>query len=404
MSHSHSHALPAAPGRIALPGIVQGLSIAAVLAGGAALAMSFSRGDLQLAWSSYLIGVFFALGLGVFGVAWLAILYLARADWSVTMRRIPEAMTSWLLPGGLLTMAVGLGAHSLYHWSHADVVAADELLTHKAPFLNMGMFYALVGVSLALWVAFAALIVGASHRQDKEGGIGPTRTSRTFSAIFLVVFALTISIVSFYLLLSLDAHWFSTMFAVLVFTDVVQTGTAFVAVVAGLMVMNGQLQGFINDNHLHSLGKMVFAATGFWAYIYFCQHMLIWYANIPEETVYFLRRQENGWLPYLLALPALKFVVPFLLMVPRDAKRNPKKLVPVAILILFAQFWELFVMVGPAVSHGEAAAHAHLPVVEFAATLGFIGLFTLVFGWSLARHDAVPLKDPALTECLNYHS
>ena len=404
MSHSHSHALPAAPGRIALPGIVQGLSIAAVLAGGAALAMSFSRGDLQLAWSSYLIGVFFALGLGVFGVAWLAILYLARADWSVTMRRIPEAMTSWLLPGGLLTMAVGLGAHSLYHWSHADVVAADELLTHKAPFLNMGMFYALVGVSLALWVAFAALIVGASHRQDKEGGIGPTRTSRTFSAIFLVVFALTISIVSFYLLLSLDAHWFSTMFAVLVFTDVVQTGTAFVAVVAGLMVMNGRLQGFINDNHLHSLGKMVFAATGFWAYIYFCQHMLIWYANIPEETVYFLRRQENGWLPYLLALPALKFVVPFLLMVPRDAKRNPKKLVPVAILILFAQFWELFVMVGPAVSHGEAAAHAHLPVVEFAATLGFIGLFTLVFGWSLARHDAVPLKDPALTECLNYHS
>ncbi|MBL8140735.1 MAG: hypothetical protein JNM38_06485 [Acidobacteria bacterium] len=404
MSHSHSHALPAAPGRLALPGIVQGLSIAAVLAGGAALAMSFSRGDLQLAWSSYLIGVFFALGLGVFGVAWLAILYLARADWSVTMRRIPEAMTSWLLPGGLLTMAVGLGAHSLYHWSHADVVAADELLTHKAPFLNMGMFYALVGVSLALWVAFAALIVGASHRQDKEGGIGPTRTSRTFSAIFLVVFALTISIVSFYLLLSLDAHWFSTMFAVLVFTDVVQTGTAFVAVVAGLMVMNGRLQGFINDNHLHSLGKMVFAATGFWAYIYFCQHMLIWYANIPEETVYFLRRQENGWLPYLLALPALKFVVPFLLMVPRDAKRNPKKLVPVAILILFAQFWELFVMVGPAVSHGEAAAHAHLPVVEFAATLGFIGLFTLVFGWSLARHDAVPLKDPALTECLNYHS
>ena len=404
MSHSHSHALPAAPGRIALPGIVQGLSIAAVLAGGAALAMSFSRGDQQLAWSSYLIGVFFALGLGVFGVAWLAILYLARADWSVTMRRIPEAMTSWLLPGGLLTMAVGLGAHSLYHWSHADVVAADELLTHKAPFLNMGMFYALVGVSLALWVAFAALIVGASHRQDKEGGIGPTRTSRTFSAIFLVVFALTISIVSFYLLLSLDAHWFSTMFAVLVFTDVVQTGTAFVAVVAGLMVMNGRLQGFINDNHLHSLGKMVFAATGFWAYIYFCQHMLIWYANIPEETVYFLRRQENGWLPYLLALPALKFVVPFLLMVPRDAKRNPKKLVPVAILILFAQFWELFVMVGPAVSHGEAAAHAHLPVVEFAATLGFIGLFTLVFGWSLARHDAVPLKDPALTECLNYHS
>lgn len=404
MSHPHSHGLPAVPGRLALPGIVQGLSAAAVLVGGAAIAWALGRGETQLAWSSYLIGAFFALGLGVFGVAWLAILYLARGAWSVTMRRIPEAMTAWLVPGGVLTMAVGLGAHSLYHWSHADVVAGDPLLLHKSPFLNLTMFSALVGLSLVLWVVFAALLVRVSRRQDRDGGIGPSRTSRTLSAIFLVVFALTLSIVSFYLLLSLDAHWFSTMFAVLVFTDVVQTGTAFVAIVAGLLVMHGKLPGFLNEHHLHSLGKMVFAATGFWAYIYFCQHMLIWYANIPEETIYFIRRAENGWLPYLLLLPVLKFVVPFLLLLPRDAKRNPRKLVPVAILILFAQFWELYVMVAPAMGHGEEAAHGHVPLVEFGATLGFLGLFTLVFGWSLARHDAVPLKDPALAECLEYHS
>ncbi|MBK9089917.1 MAG: hypothetical protein IPL90_13055 [Holophagales bacterium] len=320
MSHDHSHALPAAPGRLALPGAVQGLAIALVLVGGAALGWAFAGGHAQLAWSAYLIGAFFALGLGVFGAAWLAILYLARGAWSVTMRRIPEAMTAWLLPGGVLTLAVGLGAHSLYHWSHADVVAKDALLTHKAPFLNMTMFFALVGASLLLWVIFAALLTGASRRQDREGGIGASRTSRTLSALFLVVFALTISIVSFYLLLSLDAHWFSTMFAVLVFTDVVQTGTAFVAVVAGLLVIAGRLKGFLNENHLHSLGKMVFASTGFWAYIYFCQHMLIWYANLPEETVYFLKRADNGWLPYLLILPLLKFVVPFLL--PPAARRQ----------------------------------------------------------------------------------
>jgi hypothetical protein len=387
-----------------MPGIVRVLSAAAVLAGAAALALTFSRGEAPLAWSAYLIGVFYALGLGVFGAAWLAMLYLARGHWSVTMRRIPEAMTAWLLPGGALAMAVGLGAHSLYQWSHAEVVAQDELLTHKAPFLNMTAFIALVGVSLVLWVAFAALLVGISHRQDREGGIAPTRKSRTVSAIFLVIFALTFSVVSFYFLLSLDAHWFSTMFAVLTFTDIVQTGTAFIAVVAGLLVMTGKLEGFLNENHLHSLAKMVFAWTGFWAYIYFCQHMLIWYANIPEETVYFLRRMENGWLPYLLLLPALKFVVPFLLLVPREAKRNPKRLVAVSVLILFAQFWELYVMVGPAVGHGEEAAHAHLPLVEFAATIGFVGLFTLVFGWFLARHDAVPLKDPSIAACLEYHT
>jgi hypothetical protein len=149
---------------------------------------------------------------------------------------------------------------------------------------------------------------------------------------------------------------------------------------------------------------MVFAATGFWAYIYFCQHMLIWYANIPEETVYFMRRTENGWLPYLLLLPVLKFVVPFLLLLPREAKRRPRVLVRVSVLILVAQFLELYVMVGPAVGHGEEAAHGPLPIVEFAATLGFVGLFTLVFGWYVARHNPVPLKDPSIGASLEYHS
>ena len=403
MSASHSHTLPDAPGRVGLPGLVQGLAGVAVLVGAAAIAWAFSH-DATLAWSTYLIGMFFALGLGVFGVAWIAILTLAGSAWSVTMRRIPEAMTAWLVPGGILAMLVTFGAHSLYHWSDTEAVAADALLTHKAPFLNMGMFGALVGGSLLLWVVFATWIVGVSRRQDVDGGMAATRTTRNASAIFMVIFALTLSIVSFYFLLSLDAHWFSTMFAVLVFTDVLQTGTAFVAIVAGLFVGAGVLKGFLNENHLHSLGKMVFATTGFWAYIYFCQFMLIWYANIPEETVYFLRRADNGWLPYLLLLPVFKFVVPFLLMLPRAGKRSPGRLVPVAMLILFAQFWELYVMVGPAVGHGDAAAHAHLPLVEFAGTLGFLGLFTLVFGWALARHGAVPLKDPSLAECLDYHS
>lgn len=404
MTHIHSHPLPPAPERLVVPTVVQGLSLAAAVAGVAALAWAFANGHVQLAWSAYLIGAFFALGLGVFGALWLAILYLAGASWSVTMRRIPEAMTAWLLPGGALAMGVGLGAHSLYEWSHAEVVAGDPLLSHKAPFLNLTMFTLLVGASLVLWVVFAALFVRASRRQDREGGIGATGTSRVVSALFLVVFAITISIVSFYFLLSLDAHWFSTMFAVLVFTDVMQTGTAFVAVVAGLMVATGNLKGFINENHIHSLAKMMFAATGFWAYIYFCQFMLIWYANIPEETAYFLRRSANGWLPYFLILPVLKFVVPFLLLLPRDAKRNPVKLVPVAMLIIFAQFWELYVMVGPAIGHGAEAAHGRLPAVEFLTTLGFLGLFVLVFGWSLGRQQAVPLKDPALAECLAYDS
>ncbi len=401
---SHEHVVPAAPGRLQLSGPARILALVAVLAGGGALAWAFAGGHAELAWSSYLIGAFFALGLGVFGVAWIATLYLTHGVWSVSMRRIPEAMAAWLLPGGALALLVLLGAHSLYHWADAEVVAADALLTHKAPFLNPGLFLALVGGSLLLWVAFGAWMTRNSRRQDQEGGLRLTNLNRTLSAVFLLFFALGLSVVSFYLLMSLEAHWFSTMFAVLVFTDIMQAGTAFVALVAGLFVISGRLEGFVNENHLHSLGKMVFATTGFWAYIYFCQYMLIWYANLPEETSYFLRRADHGWLPYLLALPALKFVVPFVLLVPREAKRNARRLVPVAALILFAQFFELFLMVAPALGHGEHAAHAHLPLVELAVTAGFFGLFVLVFGWSLGRHGAVPLKDPSLGECLEYHS
>lgn len=396
--------LPDAPMRLGLSGGVQGLAGAMVLIGAVSLGTAYARGDATLLWSTYLIGAFFALGLGVFGAAWMAMLHLSGGTWSVTMRRIPEAMTAWLVPGGLLVLAVALGAHSLYHWSDAERVAADELLSHKAPFLNLRMFTVFVAASVASWAAFAALLVGRSRRQDREGGVGLSRASRTLSGAFMVVFALTLSVVSFYLLLSLDAHWFSTMFAVLVFTDVMQTGTAFVAVAVGAFMMAGALRGFVNEHHLHSLGKMLFAWTGFWAYIYFCQFMLIWYANLPEETIYFLSRSANGWLPYMLVLPVLKFVVPFLALIPRDAKRRPGRLVPVALLVLVAQFWELYLMVAPAVGHGDVAAHAHLPVIEFGGTLGFAGLFLLVFGWSLTRHEAVPLKDPGLAECLAYQS
>ena len=400
MSHAPL-AVPPPPERLRLPAAVQALSLVCLTIGAAVLAWAFTEGDHHVAWTAYLVGAMFTLGLGAFGAMWLAILSLTGATWSVTMRRIPEAMTSWLLPGSVVAMGVIFGVHSLYEWTHPESVAASELLTHKAPFLNMTMFIALVGTSLAVWVAFAGAFVRASRRQDVEGGMSATRATRVLSAIFLVVFALTLSIISFYFLMSLDAHWFSTMFAVLVFTDFVQTGTAFVAIVAGLMILSRTLNGFVNENHLHSLAKMVFASTGFWAYIYFCQYMLIWYANIPEETAYFIRRSSDGWLPYLLLLPLLKFVVPFVLLLPRDAKRNPRRLVPVAMLLLFAQFWELFLMVAPAAGEGAAA---RLPVIELAATLGFFGLFVLVFGWSLSRHEAVPLKDPALAACLAYES
>jgi len=319
------------------------------------------------------------------------------------MRRLPEAMTSWLLPGGLFAIAVALGGHHLYHWSDPAAVEADELLLHKEPFLNLGLFYALVGASLIVWVIFGFLMLRNSRAQDDSGKVSLSRANVHLSALFVVIYAVSFSVVSFYLLMSLEAHWFSTMYAVLTFTDMIQTGTAFVALVAALLILRGGLGGFVNENHLHSLAKMMFAFTGFWAYIYFCQYLLIWYGNLPEETVHFIVRQEDGWLASLLILPFLKFIVPFVYMLPRENKRRPGRVAAMAVLLLVAQFWELYVLVAPAVGHGPERASGHLPWVEAIVTLGFLGLFVLVFAWSLGRHNAVPLKDPRLRECLAYH-
>jgi len=402
MSHGN-HAIPEPPAPIKIGMAPKALAAVAVLAGAGAFFYAYSGDHKSLAWSAYLIGAFYALGLGLFGVFWNAITGLASGVWSVTMRRVPEAMTSWLLPGGVLVMLVALGAHDLYHWTHAEAVAADALLQHKEPFLNMNGFVIGVGASILLWVIFAFVIGRNSRKQDETGSAALSRKNLVLSAIFVVIGALTLSVVSFYLLMSLEPHWFSTMYAVLIFTDVVQTGTAFVTLVVGLLIAKGSFGAFVNENHLHSLTKMMFATTGFWAYIYFCQFLLIWYANIPEETLYFITRYENGWLPWLIALPLVKWLIPFVILAPRENKRKIGRVVPMAILILVAQFFELYMLVSPAIGHGAHKAHAHLPWVEFLVTAGFFGAFFLVFAWSLGRHKPIPLKDPRMRDCLEYH-
>ena len=398
---SHAETL-AAPPRLAVKLAPRALAAAAVALGGGVFAWQLAAGHGALAWSAYLIGAFYAFGLGLFGALWVAILYLSRGTWSVTLRRIPEAMTTWLVPGSVLLLLTGLGAHDLYHWSDAQAVAADELLTHKAPFLNLDLFYGLSGAICLVWIALSGAMVRASRRQDESGRADLTQRNVARSAVFVVLFALGFSAISFLFLMSLEPHWFSTMFAVLTFTDLMQAGTAFVALVAAVLIRTGWGRGFVDENHLHSLTKMMFAVTGFWAYIYFCQFLLIWYANLPEETVYFIRRWENGWLVYLAILPFVKFVIPFVYLAPRDNKRRPRRVIAMALLVLAAQFLELFVMVSPAVGHGAEAAHGHLPLVELAVTAGFLGAFFLVFSWSLGRHPPIPLKDPYLRACLGH--
>jgi hypothetical protein len=319
------------------------------------------------------------------------------------MRRIPEAMATWLVPTVVLAPLTVLGAHTLYHWSHSDAVAHDALLAHKSPFLNIPGFLGSTVLILLVFAVLGMLLNRWSAQQDEGGGVALTARSVRISAIFLLLFAPAISVLSWYLLMSLTPHWFSTMFSVLIFTDIMQTGLAVVSLIVAVFVWRGVLKGVLNESHLHDITKMAYAFTGFWAYIYFCQYLLIWYANIPEETTYFLARQEHGWLTWLLVLPVIKFVIPFIWLTPREAKRKPWSVIPMMILLLVGQFLELFVMVSPSLAHGHEAAHAFLPLWEAGITLGFLGAFVLVTGWSFSRRAAVPARDPYLNAGLHHH-
>lgn len=401
MSHSTSEIT--LPGRLAMPTWAWGLGVALLLIGAGTFAGALATGQEVHAWSGWLIGMFYALGLGVFGAVWVAIQYVTRAAWSVPLRRIPEAMASWVLPAVVLAPLTVLGAHTLYHWSHAEAVAGDDLLLHKSAFLNIGGFVGANAGILLAYAVFTLLLLRWSWAQDERPDPANAGRSVRVSAVFLLLFAPSFSVLSWYLLMSLTPHWFSTMFSVLCFTDMMQTGLAVVSLVAAILVARGATRGVINENHLHDVTKMAYAFTGFWAYIYFCQYLLIWYANIPEETVYFLDRQEHGWLGWLLVLPVIKFVIPFIWLTPREAKRRPRSVIPMMVLLLVGQFLELFVMVAPSVGHGHEAAHAALPVWELGITLGFLGAFLLLAGWAFSRHNAVPTRDPYLGAGLRHH-
>jgi hypothetical protein len=390
--------MPTSPGRLKLP--IWFYVVAAWLALGGFGVFALGLGtDAPRAWGSYLIGFFFSLSLALAGSFFVAAQYLTSAGWCVSVRRIPEAMTAYLVPAAVLVVGVFYGAHELYHWTHDEAVATDLVLQHKHAYLNLPRMVAFMAVGFAVWIGSSAWMNRNSRRQDRTGEAGLTRRNAVLGAVFMVLFALTYSTTSIDLLMSLDPHWFSTIWAIYAFAILMQAGFAFMALATVFLRRTGKLDGFVSDSHVHDLGKLTFAFTVFWAYIAFSQFLLIWYANLPEETTFFLHRYGHGWGYVSVALPIAKFILPFLVLLPYRAKHTPAVLVPVTVWIIAATFLELWWIVTPAVSHGQL----ELPWMEAAVFAGFLGVFLLSFGISLSRHALVPVKDPRLHEAVEHH-
>ncbi len=361
------------------------------------------------AWSNALLASYFYTSIALGAAVLIALMGVTKAGWGVVIRRIPEAMTGYL-PIGMVTMlAVALfGMHDLYEWSHPNIVSHDHLLQHKAPLLNVTGFLVRLVVIFTLWIALTWAMRRQSVLQDSDGDERHTHNNVKLSAIFLIVFALSLTVATLDWLMSLEPHWFSTIFGVYHFAGLF---TAAIAVII-LFVVCMQRAGYlaeVNANHLHDLGKLLFAFCTFWAYIWVSQYLLIWYANIPEETGYYMVRQDHGWQSLWVLNLALRWVVPFLVLLPRPNKRNPKVLALVAVIVLIGHWLDTYLQIMPATAHfavAHAGAEVHGPFFGLAEIGIFVALgaiFVIAVLKMLGRASLVPTKDPYLEESMHHH-
>jgi hypothetical protein len=397
-SHSGAHVAAApVPGKYIPSARIKTIYAVAMFLGAILFALSMYQ-DKARAWHSFLTSYMFFIDLALGGLFFAAIQHVAKAGWSVTIRRFSEAFTAYLPIAAVGAIVLLFGARTLYVWLDPEVVANDALLTGKAPYLNFSFFLIRLIVFFALWLFFRFKIIGNSVKQDTDGDVNHTIRNVAWSVGFLIVFALSYSLFSVDLLMSLQPHWYSTMWGVYNFAGLFQSTIAALVFLSCSMFRSGITRGMVNEEHLHDLGKFMKAFTIFYAYIGFSQFLLIWYANLPEETIFYLSRSSGGWMAATISLFVFKFVAPFLLMLPRAAKRNHIHLTMVATWILFMQYIDIHWMVYPVYSETWI-----LSWQELSSFLLFGGLFLWSVTSFLAKNSIIAVRDPRIDEALNHH-
>lgn len=368
-----------------------GVALAVV---GVALSIAAAIVDRKRFAFSYLTGFTWLVTLALGGLFFVLIQHLTRARWSVAARRHMEWVSGILPACAALFLPIAVCAHDIYHHWMGPEAAHDELLRHKAAYLNPTFFYIRAGVFLASWAGLALWIRKNARAQDASPDLGPTLKLRATSAPAILVFGITISFAAFDWLMSLDPHWYSTIFGIYLFAGAATSSLAALALITIALQKAGLLRRVSNVEHRHDIGKLLFGFTVFWAYIAFSQYLLIWYANIPEETIFFRHRWEGSWQAVSLALLFGHFVVPFLALLSRTSKRSPLMLGAASVLLLVMHYVDLYWLVMPNLDeHG-----AHLSWIDLAGLLGPLGVGAWVLAREAAKSPLYPLNDPYLAD------
>jgi hypothetical protein len=352
---------------------------------------------------SYLMGFLFCLTIPLGATFFVMIQYLTGSAWSVPMRRIAENLMVTIPVGALLFVPILFGLNHLYEWTHADWIKTESLMgtAGKTGYLNPQWFLIRAAIFFLLWTLWTSRIYSHSTRQDKDGSIEHMHSISRWSAPGLLMLMLSVTLASFDWDMSLNPHWYSTIFGLYVFAG---GGLAFIAtwiLICMALRSKGVLKNTINVEHYHDLGKWLFAMTVFWAYISFSQYLLIWYGNLPEETIWYRFRFENSWTAWSWVLLFGHFIIPFLVLVVRASKRNFKVLTGMAIWIICAHFVDIYWQVMPTFHHAEGVTFHWLDIT---CILAIGSIFALVFWFKVKRNALLPIGDPRFEQGLEFEN
>lgn len=357
-------------------------------------------------WSALYVNALFFTFIS-FGALFFNILqYATESAYSVLVKRIFESIISFMPVGVIIVLLVHLvgsfHGHHIFHWMDPEVYDEasphyDAIIAGKAAYLNIPFFWVRSLVYVGTFLIFAIAFRRRSLREDQEPDLAIHKKNYVRSGLFLVFFAVFSSTISWDWVMSIDTHWFSTLFGWYLFSGMWCT-----AMIVGLiMTLYLKAKGLlpqVNNSHIHDLGKWVFALSFLWSYLWFSQFMLIWYSNIPEEVTYFITRIEYYKVPFFTMF-FVNFVIPMVLLMSRDAKRNPKFLISIGTIVFISHFVDVWLLVTPGVMGGDA----HLNWMDIGMFLGFLGLFVFVVLRTLTKAPLVPVNHPYLQESVHHH-
>lgn len=350
---------------------------------------------------TYLVAFMFWLTIGVGALFFVMLQHLTGARWSIVIRRLAEQLAMLLPLMLLLLLPILAGLPWLYPWVNAHAVGPDRLLQGKHSYLNVPFFVIRALVYFGVWIGLAWIMISRSLRQDVTGDPALGESMRRWSAPGMILFAVTLTFASFDWVMSLDPHWYSTIFGIYIFAG------ALVAIFSTLILIGIAARGTavlgarLTLDHFHDLGKLLFGFVIFWAYIAFSQFLLIWMGNIPEETVWYLHRWASpGWRAISYVLLFGHFILPFIFLLPRSNKRNRFTLGLAALWLLAMHYLDLYWLIMPNLSHVRVPWHA----IDLFLPLAMGCLFFWCYLYRLERQPMIPMRDPHLAESIAFEN